>query len=370
MNQLGEGRRGDDTVTDVKAMMLVEPRRLAATRLSARTADTGGWLAVEATGLSGAEVQAWRGERRDLVYPLIPGQQVVGRVADHLDDTIRLPIGARVLVEPLIRCDRCASCRNGLAGCTFRRPHNMYGSLPSTEPPGLWGGLAERLYLDPHTRVHPVSDDIPAEVATFAHPLAHGWTWAVELPRLQPGNTVLILGPGPRGLACLLAAQAAGAAWVGLSGLDVDSDRLDLARQMGADLTVDVTADDLGVAVANSLGTRPDVVIDVTSDDPEAIYTAFDLVRSGGSVILASTKGNRALPQFFSDVIVAKQLSVRGALGASGAAYEWATGQLETDPRIDDLVSHQFPLPEANRAIQAAAGLLGHEELISVAVTF
>lgn len=357
-------------MTDVKAMMLVEPKRLAATSLSARNTGTGGWLAVEATGLSGAEVQAWRGERRDLVYPLIPGQQVVGRIADRLDASIAVPIGTRVLVEPVIRCERCASCQNGLASCTFRRPHNMYGSLPSTEPPGLWGGLAERLYLDPHARIHAVSDDIPAEVATFAHPLAHGWTWAVELPRLQPGDNVLILGPGPRGLACLLAAQTAGAGWVGISGLDVDSDRLSLAGHLGADLTMDATVDDLGVAVANSLGTRPDIVIDVTSDDPEAIYTAFDLVRSGGSVILASTKGNRPLPQFFSDVIVAKQLSVRGALGASTPAYEWAVGQLETDPRIDDLVSHQFPLPEANRAIQAAAGLLGHEELISVAVTF
>jgi len=358
------------TVTEVKAMMLVEPRRLAATRLSPRSVSHGAWLAVEATGLSGAEVQAWRGDRSDLVYPLIPGQQVVGRIADHLDGAIDLPIGTRVLVEPVIRCSACSSCRNGLASCTFRRPHNTYGSLPSTEPPGLWGGLAEWLYIDPHARLHTISDDIPAVVATFGHPLAHAHTWAVEIGGLVAGDSILILGPGPRGLACLLAAQAAGAGWVGIAGLDVDSDRLDLARRMGADLAVDVSVDDLGMAVAGSLGTRPDIVIDVTSDDPEAIFTALDLVRSGGRVVLASTKGNRPLPQFFSDVIIAKQLSVQGALGASSSAYEWAASQLETDPRIDDMVSHQFPLNESNRAIQATAGLLGHEELISVAVTF
>lgn len=357
-------------MTDVKAMMLVEPRRLAATRLAARSVGTGGWLAVEATGLSGAEVQAWRGDRPDLVYPLIPGQQVIGRIADHLDGSIDMPIGTRVIVEPLIRCGNCRPCHNGLAFCSGRRPRNMYGLLPSTEPPGLWGGLAEWLYLDPHTRLHPISDDIPAVVATFAHPLAHGRTWAVELPMLTPGESVLILGPGPRGLACLLAAQAAGAGWVGISGLDVDADRLDLARKMGAHLALDVSAEDLGVAVANSLGKRPDVVIDVTSDDPEAIHTALDLVRSGGRVVLASTKANRPIPAFLSDVIVSKQLTVRGALGASTSAYQWAAAQLESDPRIDDMVSHQFPLAEANRAIQATAGLLGHDELISVAVTF
>jgi threonine dehydrogenase-like Zn-dependent dehydrogenase len=112
------------------------------------------------------------------------------------------------------------------------------------------------------------------------------------------------------------------------------------------------------------------VVIDVTSNDPEAIFTGMDLVRSGGRVVLASTKGNRPLSQFFSDLVVTKQLTVIGALGASSTSYEWACRRLGNDPRLDHMVSHQFPLDEATRAIQATAGLLGHEELISVAVTF
>ena len=356
-------------MTDVKAMVLVEPRRLTASALSHRTGHEGGWLAVEATGLSGLEVQAWRGDNGRLIYPLIPGSQIVGRIASQ--GTADLPdVGTRVLVEPLIRCGECASCLGGLSACTSRRPLNMYGQLPSTEGPGLWGGLAERVYLDPHSVVHVITDDIQAEVATFAHPLASGYTWVNEMAALQPGESVLILGPGPRGLSCIIAAQAAGAGWIGISGLDHDSDRLDLAATLGANLTVNVDEEDLGMAVAGSLGTRPDVVIDVTSNDPEAIYTGFDLVRSGGRVILASTKGNRPLQALFSDIIIAKELSIRGVLGASGTAYQWACRQLACDPRIDDMVSHQFPLDESNRAIQATAGLLGHEELISVAVTF
>lgn len=354
---------------DVKAMVLVEPRRLTPTALPSRTIETGGWLAVEATGLSGLEVQAWRGDNANLIYPLIPGSQIVGRIAAKPRPDFP-EVGTRVIVEPLIRCGECSSCRSGVSSCTSRRPMNMYGQLPSTEGPGLWGGLAERVYLDPNAVVHTVTDDIQAEVATFAHPLAAGYTWAVELGQLQPGDSVLILGPGPRGLSCLLAAQAAGAGWIGVTGLDHDRDRLDLAETLGASLTVDADTEDLGVAVANSLGTRPDVVIDVTSNDPEAIYTGFDLVRRGGRVILASTKGNRPLHSLFSDIIVAKELSIRGALGATSTGYRWASRQLECDPRMDDMVSHQFPLDESNRAIQATAGLLGHEELISVAVTF
>jgi threonine dehydrogenase-like Zn-dependent dehydrogenase len=355
---------------DVKAMVLVEPRRFAMTRLRTRSVDTGGWLAIEATGLSAAEVQAWAGERSDLVYPIIPGSQIVGRVASDIDESIGLEIGTRVLVEPVIRCGSCAACAQGLSSCRGRRPVNRYGGLSSTEPPGLWGGLAERLYLDPHARLHTVTDDIPAEVATFGHSLALGQTWAVELPDLQSGDSVLILGPGPRGLACLIAAQAAGAGWVGITGLSVDGDRLAMADTLGADLTVDITTTDLGSSVAESLGARPDVIIDVTANDPEAIYSAIDLVRPGGTIVLASTKGNRPLGQLFSDVLISKELSLLGALGASTDAYRWACRQLEIDERIDHMVSHQFPLDEASRAIQATAGLLGHEELISVAVTF
>lgn len=350
-------------------MVLVEPRQLAATKIPSQHVEAGGWLAVEATAISGADVQAWHGERREVQYPLIPGHQVVGRVA-VADETIPFEVGTRVVVEPGIRCGACARCRHGLATCQYRKPSNTYGLIPSTEPPALWGGMAEYLYLDPRSTIHAVTDDVPAEVATSVHSLATGHTWAVELPDLQPGERVLILGPGPRGLACMLAAKAAGAAWVGMTGLSHDADRLALAERMGADQTIDAERNpDLASAIAESTGHRPDVVIDVTSDDPEAVFTALDLVRSGGRVILASTKGNRAF-HFFSDVLVSKQLTVRGAMGASTAGYRWATEQLATNKRVDDLVSHQFPLEESQRAMQAAAGMLGHDELIAVAVTF
>lgn len=348
--------------------MLVEPRHFTMTELSTGNVADGGWLAVEATGISGADVQVWKGEARDVVYPLIPGHEVVGRIATP-SPYIPFEVGTRVVIEPRMRCGECRRCKQNLATCVRRRPSNSYGFIPSTEPPGLWGGLAELLYIDPNARLHPLTDDVPAEVGTFVHPLAAGHTWAVELPVLQPGENLLILGPGPRGLACLIAAKAAGAGWVGVTGLSHDRDRLDLAKVLGADLAIDAENEDVGGAIAEAIGRRPDIVIDVTSDDPEAVFTALDLVRSGGRVILASTKGNRAF-HFLSDVLIAKQLTVKGAMGATGVGYQWATKQVETDPRIDDLVSHQFPLSESPRALQAAAGLLGREELISVAVTF
>ncbi len=351
------------------AMLLVGPRHFTRTSMRVPELDHGGWLAIEATGISGVEVQAWKGTSRLVRYPLVPGHEVVGRIADDPHGSFGLPIGTRVVVESSIRCGRCHRCQAGLSSCAGRKPTNAYGQVPSTEAPGLWGGLAEYLFLDPSARLHAVTDDVPAAVGSFAHALAAGFTWAVETPQLRPGQSVLILGPGPRGLASLIAAQAAGAGWVGMTGLSHDADRLGLAKELGADLVVDVETEDLASAVGNSLGTRPDVIVDVTSNDSEVILSALDLVRPGGVVVLASTKGTNAINQLFSDIIVLKELCLRGAFGASSTAYHWATRQIGTDDRLDELVSHEFPLDEADRAIQASDGMLGRDQLFSVAVT-
>lgn len=339
------------------------------TNLRVPQIDSGAWLRVEATGLSGIEVQAWAGDQRMLAYPLIPGHEVVGRITEIVDGPWGLAPGTRVVVESTIRCGACRRCADRLHTCSARLPINAYGLLPTHEAPSFWGGLSEVLYLDPGARLHVIDETLPAALATFAHPLAVGFTWAVDLPQLQTGESVLILGPGPRGLASLIAARQAGAGWVGITGLPHDEDRLRLAKELEADLTVDAETDDVMSAVGNSLGARPDIVVDATSNDPEAVHLALDIVRPGGRVILASTKGANALHGFLSDVVVLKELSIRGAFGAGSTGYHWAVRQLESDPRLDHLVSHEFPLSEAERAIQATAGLLGREDLIAVAVS-
>ena len=165
------------------------------------------------------------------------------------------------------------------------------------------------------------------------HPLAAGHTWAVELPNLQNGENVLILGPGPRGLACPIAAtrpaQGGSVSPVCPTIVTVSS----WPSGSAPTSAIDAEKED-GGAIAEAIGRRPDIVVDVTSDDPEALFTALDLVRSGGRVILASTKGNRAF-HFISDVLVAKQLTIRGAMG--GLDRRVSVG-LEPDrhrPRID-----------------------------------
>ena len=111
--------------------MLVEPRHFSDTQVTAHDDEEGGWLAVEATGISGSDVQVWKGEARDIVYPLVPGNEVVGRIAIQ-GPNVPYAVGTRVVVEPRIRCGQCRRCVQNLATCVSRKPTNSYRSEEHT----------------------------------------------------------------------------------------------------------------------------------------------------------------------------------------------------------------------------------------------
>src|SRR5438093_11948926 len=100
------------------------------------------------------------------------------------------------------------------------------------------------MYLDPLSIVHRVRKDIPASLAVMFNPLGAGFRWAVESPATGPGDTILVLGPGQRGLASVIAARAAGADTIIVTGLARDAQKLALARELGADHTINVDEED------------------------------------------------------------------------------------------------------------------------------
>ena len=109
----------------------------------------------------------------------------------------------------MLSCHHCSQCLGGHYHlCDERR---IYSYIPLTEAPGLWGGYSQYMYLHPNTVMHKVDASLPAEIAVMFNPLGAGFRWAVEIPNTQIGDTVVILGPGQRGLASVIACREAGA---------------------------------------------------------------------------------------------------------------------------------------------------------------
>src|SRR5204862_165750 len=176
--------------------------------------------------------------------------------------------GHRVAVESIIRCGHCRACIAGRYQlCRGRGGLFGHGYVPLDRPPGLWGAYADYMYLDPLSIVHRVRKDIPASLAVMFNPLGAGFRWAVEIPATGPGDSVLVLGPGQRGLASVIAARAAGADTIIVTGLSRDARKLALARELGADHVIDVEREDARARVRELTGGRgAEVVIEVTAN--------------------------------------------------------------------------------------------------------
>ena len=149
---------------------------------------------VEAVGICGSDMHAYLGHDERRPAPLILGHEVAGRVAGT---------GRRVTVNPLVTCGRCAACRNGRDNLC---PHRQIISMPPRE-----GGFAQAVAI-PERNLVDVPDDVSAEAAALAEPIACGWH-AVRLARTHldgPPARALVYGGGAIGLGAALAVRAQG----------------------------------------------------------------------------------------------------------------------------------------------------------------
>ncbi len=314
-------------------------------------------LRVEACGICGSDVEQYQGALR-LPFPLIPGHEPLGVIEAIGDRAARrwgVDVGDRVAVETMLACHCCDACLSGAYQlCRTRR---IYSYIPLAEPPGLWGAYAETMYLAPNSILHKVDRRLPPELAVLFNPLGAGFRWAVEIPETQPGQSVVILGPGQRGLASVVACREVGAGSVIVTGLASDAAKLALAREFGATLTIDVENEDARALILAATHGGADVVVDVSSYATEPVAAALDYVRPGGTIVLAGIKGRKPIPDFISDKIVLKEISIRGAIGVTHTGYAQAIRLIESRRvPLEKMHTHDFRLRDAEEAILTLAG--------------
>jgi len=341
------------------ALVLTEPRRFELRGFA--VPDVGpdaGLLRVEACGLCGTDHEQYSGHIRS-AHAFIPGHEVVGVIeAVGADAAERWGVGPgqRVAVEVFKSCGACAACRSGVyRRCERHGTRTMVGFRDVDVPPGLGGGYATHLFLEPDSLLLPVPDGMDPVFATLFNPLGAGIRWGVELPETGPGDVVVVLGPGIRGLCAAAAARDAGAGFVMMTGLGPrDAGRLDLAPRFGVDLAVDVAVTDPSAALRRAIGRKADVVVDVTAKAPAALGQAVTLARPGGTIVLAGVRGSADTPGFHPDHVVYKELRILGALGVDVGAYRKALAML---------AANRYPFADLPRQV---AGFADIETLLQV----
>jgi L-iditol 2-dehydrogenase len=200
-------------------------------------------IKVIVAGLCRTDLKLIRVGHRDLVLPRIPGEEVVGEIADKGEGVAGLERGDLVYVYPGFWCGTCPACRCGAENlCADMHIMGFHRD----------GGFAEYVTV-PAQSVIPVPEGLPVEQAVFAEPLSCCLN-ALELGGLRPGMAVGIWGAGPAGTLLNRAARAKGADPI---NIDPDPQRCaaigGLVRCMGRSFDVCVVAVGAKAAYAEAL---------------------------------------------------------------------------------------------------------------------
>lgn len=285
-------------------------------------------LEVAAVGVCGSDLHMWTGDHGwKVAYPCILGHEFAGRIAQVGPGVQNFQVGQRVVSETaaVIDPDNPMS-RVGLYNLDPTR--KGYGAAVD--------GAMTRFVRVPTRILHRVPDELPFEKAALCEPCAVAYNATVANSNIQPGDRIVVLGPGPIGILCAMLARLRGAE-VGLVGLERDAKRLKIAEGYGC---ASIIGDPTDWAKSRD-GLGADGVIDATGFSG-SLKTALEITRPAGWI----TKVGWG-PQPFNhslDPLVQKNLRLQGSFSHNWPIWErvlqlLTSGQLAIDPIIGGLWS-------------------------------
>jgi threonine dehydrogenase-like Zn-dependent dehydrogenase len=221
---------------------------------------------VIATGICGSDFHGYSGENGRRHPGQVMGHETVGRIYELGPDAEALSVGQLVTVNPVMSCGECWACQSGQEQWCSRRV--VLGVAPE-----IPAAFADRVAV-PAANIVALPEDMPEELGALVEPMAVGYH-AVRRGQPRPEDRVLVIGGGPIGQACLLAARRLGVQAIALS--DVSPSRRDLCARLGAEV-VDPSAGDLPEAVADRLGGLATLVVDAVGLSP----TVADAMAASG----------------------------------------------------------------------------------------
>lgn len=295
-------------------------------------------IKVKSGGLCGSDIHIYYGHNQSATYPRIIGHEFAGEVAGLGEGAKDLSIGDHVVVDPVISCGKCYPCSVGR--------HNVCSNLKAM---GVHTDGGFRQYVTiPRENVHKISKDISWEEAALIEPFTIS-AQVVSRGEVTERDTVFIMGAGPIGLCILQAVKRIGARCF-IS--DLVDQRLELAKELGADLVINPSRQDVHEVIMNVTGgVGVPVIIDAVCI-PQTFEQAVKLATPAGRIVLLGfTSTPSQIPQF---QIVSKELDVRGTRLNNHrfpAVIEWFDKK-EVNP--GPLISHVFHFTDIRKAMEQA----------------
>jgi threonine dehydrogenase-like Zn-dependent dehydrogenase len=328
----------------------------------------GALLKMEVAGICGTDVKFYA--KPPIAEPVIMGHENIGYIAKagrQFEQRKQVKEGDLVFVEHYLPCFACEWCHKGeyrLCNATDWRNNPdalRYGYTSAERAPHLWGGFAQYMYLPWNAVLHKVPDTITPELAGVVTPMANGIQWALFDCGVGYDSSVLIQGPGQQGLSQLVACRQAGASLIIVTGTTKDTVRLDVARRLGADFTINVDEEDPRERILHYTGgAGVDVALDCTAGGGLApVLLGIDALRRKGGTLLIQGEVAK-FPDFPLGRIATKYITVKSARGHNYRSCELALKQLASDRfPLELITTHRMGLKDTDRAIKSVGEAQG-----------
>jgi L-iditol 2-dehydrogenase len=283
-------------------------------------------LQVKAVSVCGSDLHQWLGGISWKVnYPCILGHEFGGVIAQVGKRVKGFKEGDRVVSETAAVIDETSPySRRGLYNLDPNRLGFGYG---------VNGAMTQYVKV-PARCLHHIPEGLEFTQAALTEPCSVAYNAVCMNTTIHPGDSVLVIGPGPIGLLCALMAKLNGAGHLIVAGIPGDEKRLDVAKQLGADKTLTGNVEEYIKELGDSYGV--DVVIDAAGIS-KTLELAMRVVRPAGQI---TKVGWGPQPMDFSfDAVVQKAVKVQGSFSHNWPIWErilsmMSSGQLNVKPLI------------------------------------
>ncbi|KAI9836756.1 MAG: hypothetical protein M1837_003244 [Sclerophora amabilis] len=265
--------------------------------------------------------------------PLTIGHEFSGYVEEVGDDVKDMKVGDRVAVQPIIYDGTCGACKEGYINCCYS---NGFVGLS-----GWGGGLSEHVVI-PRASVYHLPDNVKLEIGALVEPIAVAWH-AVKISPFKDGDSVLILGGGPIGLAVIQALKARGAGKIIVS--EVAPRRKEFAKEFGAHYVLDPTKDDI-VARCREIcdGVGPNVAFDAAGVQP-GLTQAIHAIRAHGTLVNIAVWAKAA--SIFPNDLVFREKKYMGVATYQAADFQATIDALASGVLVPDaMITRRIKLDE------------------------
>jgi len=337
----------------MKALVIHKPNELMVEEVDIpRIKDDEVLVKVEAVGICGSDIEIKNGTYPDYIaYPIIPGHEIAGTVVEVGKGVLGFKVGDRVAVEPHAGCGQCKNCKVGYYSYCVNYGKPGHRTLGFT----VNGGFAEYVAA-PARNLHKLPSNMSFEEGAMAVSAGTSMFGLMEIG-VNPGEFVVVVGPGPIGLTSLALAKALGAGTTVMIGTRWS--RLNLAKELGADVLINIreVQDPVKIVLELTDGLGADLVVN-TTPSPESVAQSIKMLKRGGRLLMLGITWEPT-PLVLGEIVV-KGITIKGTRGEARNALE-SVISLASSGKIDlkKIITHTFPLSEVIHAFEVFEKRIG-----------